>query len=119
MARPLLRAFLEQEGEDAFILADALRYVPTAALSPEDVEAMAAPLLRLSRGAVHHRITALGLLEHLLPLAGTASASAAETMLQEAVQDSEFSVRFLAVRILRALDPRTCLEEPVDPRGCT
>ena len=36
-------------------------------------------------------------------------------MLQEAVQDSEFSVRFLAVRILRALDPRTCLEEPVDP----
>ena len=115
MARPLLRAFLEQEGEDAFILADALRYVPTAALSPEDVEAMAAPLLRLSRGAVHHRITALGLLEHLLPLAEQPLPLPLETMLQEAVQDSEFSVRFLAVRILRALDPRTCLEEPVDP----
>ena len=115
LAAPVLRLLTESTGEDRFVLADALSHIPCWALTPEVVEQTAEPLLALSRGPVHHRIAALTALYHLLPLAGDRLPAPLETLLQEARQDGEFAVAYLAGRILHKLDPRVLTERPVNP----
>ena len=115
LAEPLLRLLRETQGEERFILADALSHVPCSALTPADLSALAEPLLALGRGPVHHRLAALAALLHLLPLAEEPLPAPLETLLQEAQADGEFAVAYLAGRILHRLDPRVTAHPPVDP----
>ena len=115
LARPMLTMLNACSEEERFILADALRFVPLEALTSEDVAALTEPLLALSRGPVHHRITALGLLEHLLPLAPRPLSVGLQTLLQAASGDAEFAVVYLAGRILRRVNPTLLPPPPVDP----
>lgn len=105
MVRPLLRELETAQGEDRFILVDALCHVPCSAMAQVSMEALIQALLPLMDGPVHHRVAALQALEHLRPLLGAALPEGLKAALDRATGDSEFAVAYLACRILGAARP--------------
>ena len=106
MARPLLQRLQTARETDRFILVDALCHLPAYALSeltPRELTDAVQPMLD---GPVHHRIAALQLLEHLLPLVCQLPEQTRDSCLAKAEQDPEFAVSYLARRIRGQLEPR-------------
>ncbi len=102
MLRPLLNR-LHLQGEDAFVLAEALRQVPPAAFDEAATAAVMDAAVPMLAGPVHHRIAALQLLRHL-------SCLPAAAVLEHTLQDREFAVAYEAGQLQHC-----CTAVTVDP----
>ena len=91
MLRPLLNR-LELQGEDVFVLFEALRQVPPEAFDEAAVAAVVDAATPMLSGPVHHQIAALQLLRHL---AVSPAPAASETVRK----DCEFAVAYEAGRL--------------------
>lgn len=114
MARPLLRRLETAREDDRYILADALCHVPLRALGQWPPETLAGAITPMLEGPVHHRMVALQALERLLPLFRKAPPAALLQTLDQARQDPEFAVAYLARKLQDALEPRAGQEVPID-----
>ncbi len=107
MAGPLLHRLPDAGEDDRFILVDALYHVPLQALEAGDAPVLTAALTPMLAGPVHHRIAALQLLEHLLPLLPAKLTQPLDQALKQDVLDRDFAVSYLARRINSVLRPQS------------
>ena len=107
LVQPLLKRLPEASEADRFILVDALCHVPLTALRREVLPLLERAVAPMLEGPVHHRIVALQLVEHLLPLLQPSVHAALEQALERAARDREFAVAYLARRIRNVLRPQS------------
>jgi len=96
MARPLLQRLKQAQGQDRFVLIDAIIHIPAEARQDLDPAELMDGLKQMMNGEVHHRIAALQALEQFLPLL---EQQTPEALLEQGKADPEFAVSYLARRL--------------------